>query len=160
MKFIPHLNLFGIEDAKEIPCLTGKGVPSASSGAVGLLYMDVDTGDVYKCVSAANGGIRWKRLEEGSSSEVATPKIGTVTLYADAWQGENNLYSQVVSIDGVTENSQVDITPSAEQIAIFYEKDIAFVTENDGGKVTVFVIGQKPANDYTFQVTITEVGYG
>ena len=84
-------------------------------------------------------------------------RIGVVTLLADAWVGANRLYSQVVSIDGVTENSQVDITPNAEQLMAFYEKDIAFVTENEDGIVTVYVIGQKPMNDYTIQVTITEV---
>ena len=84
-------------------------------------------------------------------------KIGWVTLLADAWVGEDNLYRQVVKIEGVTENSQVDLTPNVEQLSIFYEKDITFVTENDGGTVTVYVIGQKPTNDYTIQVTITEV---
>ena len=83
--------------------------------------------------------------------------IGWVDLLASAWVGENNLYSQVVSIDGVTKNSQVDITPSVEQLAIFYEKDLSFVTENDDGVVTVYAIGQKPTNDYFVQVTITEV---
>ena len=87
-------------------------------------------------------------------------KITTVTLYADKWVGDNNQYSQVVAIDGVTANSQVDLTPSVEQLSIFYEKDLTFVTENVGGVVTVYVIGQKPQNDYTIQVTITEVAYG
>lgn len=91
------------------------------------------------------------------SSGGATAKIGEVTLLADAWVGEDNLYSQVVSIEGVTENSQVDLTPDVQQLAIFYNKDLAFVTENEGGIVTVYAIGQKPANDYTIQVTITEV---
>lgn len=88
----------------------------------------------------------------------AKASIGTVDLIADAWvvDGEN-LYSQVVDIDGTTENSQVDLTPSVEQLVIFYEKDLTFVTENDGGVVTVFAIGQKPERDYTIQVTITEV---
>jgi hypothetical protein len=84
-------------------------------------------------------------------------RIGWVTLSADAWIGEDNLYSQVVEIEGVTENSQVDLTPSVEQLAVFYGKDLAFVTENDGGTVRVYAIGQKPTNDYTIQVTITEV---
>lgn len=84
-------------------------------------------------------------------------KIGWVTLLADAWIGNNRLYRQVVKIDGVTENSQVDLTPNVEQLRIFYEKDLSFVTENDGGTVTVYTIGQKPTNDYTIQVTITEV---
>jgi hypothetical protein len=87
----------------------------------------------------------------------STATIGTVELLSDNWVGGENLYSQVVSIDGVTENSQVDITPSVEQLVIFYEKDLTFVTENDGGVVTVYAIGQKPENDYTIQVTITEV---
>ena len=87
----------------------------------------------------------------------ASVKLGVVTLLADAWVGENNLYHQVVSIKGVTKNSQVDITPDAEQLASFYEKDLAFVTENEDGVVTVYAIGQKPTNDYTIQVTITEV---
>ena len=84
-------------------------------------------------------------------------KIGWVTLLADAWEGEGNLYHQTVEIEGVTENSQVDLTPDVEQLAVFYDKDLAFVTENDGGTVTVYAIGQKPLNDYTIQVTITEV---
>lgn len=88
---------------------------------------------------------------------VTPARIGTVTLLASAWVGSNNLHSQVVSIDGVTENSQVDLTPNIEQLAVFYDKDLSFVTENDGGVVTVYAIGQKPTNDYTIQVTITEV---
>lgn len=84
-------------------------------------------------------------------------RLGEVTLVASEWVGNENLYSQVVNIDGVTENSQVDLTPSVEQLAVFYEKDLTFVTENEDGVVTVFAIGQKPQNDYTVQVTITEV---
>lgn len=83
--------------------------------------------------------------------------LGEVTLYREKWLGSGNLFSQIAYIAGVTENSQVDLTPSVEQLAIFYEKDLTFVTENDGGVVTVYAIGQKPANDYTIQVTITEV---
>lgn len=83
--------------------------------------------------------------------------IGQVTVLADKWVGEGNLYSQVVTVYGVTPNSQVDLTPSVEQLAIFHDKDLAFVTENEDGVVTVYAIGQKPTNDYTIQATITEV---
>lgn len=84
-------------------------------------------------------------------------RIATVELLASAWVGETSPYSQIVEIEGATENSQIDLTPSVQQLAIFYEKDLAFVTENSGGVVTVYAIGQKPENDYTIQVTITEV---
>ena len=103
---------------------------------------------------------RIKRLEKnGGGGGGSVARIGNITLLADKWDGSENLYSQVVSVDGATENSQVDLTPSVEQLAIFYEKDLAFVTENEDGVVTVYAIGQKPQNDYTMQVTITEVDY-
>lgn len=84
-------------------------------------------------------------------------KVTEVTLKADMWEGDEHPYSQVIEIEGVTENSQVNLTPSVEQLVVFYEKDLSFVTENVGGVVTVYAIGQKPQNDYTVQVTITEV---
>lgn len=93
----------------------------------------------------------------GGSPTSRQSRVGYVTLRANAWVGQNSLYSQVVDIAGVTENSQVDLTPSVEHLAIFHEKDLAFVTENEDGVVTVYAIGQMPTNDYTIQVTITEV---
>lgn len=96
-------------------------------------------------------------VERYIEANVKHAKIGEVVLRASAWVGGNNLYSQVVNVAGATANSQVDLTPSAEQLAIFYEKDVTFVTENKNGVITVYVIGQKPQNDYTIQVTITEV---
>ena len=84
-------------------------------------------------------------------------RIAEVTILADKWVGEQSPYSQVVQIADVTENSQVNLTPSVEQLAIFHNKDLAFVTENEGGIVTVYAIGDKPQNDYTIQATITEV---
>lgn len=88
----------------------------------------------------------------GSSSYITN-----VTLLAANWKGTASPYSQVVNVAGVTANSQVDLTPSVEQLSIFHTKDLTFVTENVGGVVTVYAIGQKPANDYTIQATITEV---
>lgn len=95
-------------------------------------------------------------LEQGGLTGPAA-RIANVKILADKWVGTESPYSQVVSIEGITPNSQVDLTPSAEQLAIFYNKDLAFVTENENGVVTVYAIGQKPANDYTIQATITEV---
>ena len=84
-------------------------------------------------------------------------KIAEVSLLASGWVGEASPYSQVVNVEGATANSQIDLTPSVEQLAIFHEKDLAFVAENEDGVVTVYAIGDKPTNDYTMQVTITEV---
>jgi hypothetical protein len=87
----------------------------------------------------------------------ATRRIANVTLSASKWTGTASPYSQVVTIAGVTANSQVDLTPDVQQLAAFYNKSLAFVTENVDGVVTVYAIGQKPTNDYIIQATITEV---
>ena len=84
-------------------------------------------------------------------------KLTSVTLLASSWTGSNSLYSQVVSIPGITEYSKVDLLPSVEQLAVFHNKDVAFVTENEDGVVTVYAIGDKPLLDYTMQAQITEV---
>lgn len=96
-------------------------------------------------------------LEDLMTMAKSPARIADVTILASEWVGEESPYSQVVTIEGVTANSQVDLTPSVEQLTIFYNKDLAFVTENDSGVVTVYAIGQKPTNDYVIQVTITEV---
>lgn len=83
--------------------------------------------------------------------------MGEVTLLASKWVGEASPYSQVVTIAGTTPRSMVDLEPSAEQLETFHKKDLAFTTENDDGVVTVYAIGDKPTNDYTIQVSITEV---
>ena len=88
---------------------------------------------------------------------VSSARIANVTLTAALWQGSQSPYSQEVVIEGITPNSQVDLTPSVEQLIIFHQKDLAFVTENDDGIVTVYAIGDKPTSNYTIQVTITEV---
>ena len=98
-----------------------------------------------------------KKIQIIGTLKKAVARISNVDLLAANWIGTKSPYSQVVQIDGVTENSQVDLTPSIEQLVVFYEKDLGFVTENEDGVVTVYAIGQKPENDYTIQVTITEV---
>ena len=83
--------------------------------------------------------------------------IANVSLPASAWKGTKSPWYQVVQIPGVTENSQIDLTPDASQLAIFHDKDLAFVAENEDGVVTVYAVGQKPTNDYIIQATIKEV---
>lgn len=94
-------------------------------------------------------------LPEGGS----VSKDRYVNLLAKKWEDTEipHKYAQTVTIDGVTENSQVDLTPSADQLVIFFDKALALVAENEDGIVTVYAIGHKPENDYTMQVTVTEV---
>lgn len=111
-------------------------------------------------VIAENGRAETVRqLRESIANGEFGPIYSSVTLKASAWVGTEDPYSQVVDISGVTASSKVDLLPSVEQLALFHDKDIAFVTENDGGIVTVYAIGDKPTQDYTMEVCITGVKY-
>lgn len=101
----------------------------------------------------------WKTMMAYFESISTKPsaKIVDVVLLASSWEGDSSPYSQVVNIDGITQYSKVDLLPSVGQLALFHNKDLAFVTENDDGVVTVYAIGDRPTQDYTIQASITEV---
>ncbi len=84
-------------------------------------------------------------------------KLAQIELKKDNWKGSASPYFQEVEVAGVSVNSMVNLQPNAQQQEIFREKEIAFTAENVGGKVTVYVVGDKPTQDHTFQATITEV---
>lgn len=59
MNYVESFNLFGTE-AKQIPCIRGNGAPGTKTeGAIGCFYMDIDTGDIYKCTSIMDGAYMW-----------------------------------------------------------------------------------------------------
>lgn len=100
---------------------------------------------------------------------VATRAFINLLGGADNWEAEDvedsngnvigSRYGQRVNINNavITPNSKVDMQISSEQMVIFYEKDLAFVAENEEGVVTIYCIGSVPENNYTIQVTVTEV---
>ena len=114
---------------------------------------EIEVEDVEYIVEQPSMEERVAVLEENRFAK----NVNTITLASDNWVGDASPYSQVVNIPGITDHSKVDLQPSAEQLTIFHEKDLAFVTENENGVVTVFCIGQKPVNDYVIQTVITEV---
>lgn len=84
-------------------------------------------------------------------------RVAEVSLLSANWVGDASPYSQVLELEGITEYSQVDLKPNIQQLAIFHNKDLSFVTENEDGVVTCYVLGDKPKDDYVMQVAITEV---
>lgn len=73
------------------------------------------------------------------------------------WKGAASPYSQVVTVDGLSINSKVDIQLSTSQLEQFHDQIIAFTVENYDGVTTLYAIGDKPKTDCIFQATITEV---
>ncbi len=103
--------------------------------------------------------------------EVAVPSYAFVNILGgnENWVAEDvtdssgNVigvrYGQKVNVNNavITEHSKVDLQIDSEQTVIFYQKDLAFVTENDDGVVTIYCVGNIPENDYKVQAVVTEV---
>ena len=87
MNFVTHLDFLGVQ-AKEIPCIKGKGAPSPTTEAtVGCLYMDESTGLMYKCTEASNGKSVW--VQESTVSIVKSAKHKPFTKIVDDCQALN-----------------------------------------------------------------------
>ena len=68
MNYVNSIKLFGVE-AKEIPCIKNSGAPTtATEGAVGCLYMDIDNGNMYKCTAAIDGVYTWVEVAVATES--------------------------------------------------------------------------------------------
>ena len=85
------------------------------------------------------------------------PKRTSITLSAASWTGSTNLWSQVITVNGATVNSKIDLQPTAVQIVEMQNNNTALIVENNDGIITVYAIGNKPTVDYTMQALITEV---
>lgn len=125
------------------------------------------TGKKTPRLKIGDGVSTFANLEYMSVDSFILPKPVSVTLYADKWEqmlgadGEavEDTYYQVVTVDNavITPNSRVDLQANPDQLLDFYDMGIALTTENDGGVVRVYVVGDKPNKSYNIQATVTEV---
>lgn len=124
----------------------------------GELVLEYDNG--IPRLKIGDGIREFSELPYMSVDSFVLPTSASVTIYADKWtQASDNRWYQIVTVDNatITPRSKVDLQPNSEQLAIFHEKDLAFVTENEDGVVSVYCVGQVPQNDYTIQATLMEV---
>jgi hypothetical protein len=126
----------------------------------GELVLEYDNG--IPRLKIGDGEKEFSALPYISIDSFLLPKTASVHLDPAQWkQASDDRYYQVVHVQNaiITPNSKIDLTPNAEQLDIFHEKDLAFVAENEDGVVSVFCVGQVPANPYTIDATVTEVVY-
>lgn len=131
----------------------------------GELVVEYDNGTPR--LKIGDGVHEFSELPYISVDSFILPTPASITLYPNAWQPVlddrgnpiTNRYYQLVKVNNavVTSNSKIDLQPSPEQLTIFREKDITFTAINADRNVRVCVVGQKPTQEYTIQVTVTEV---
>ena len=159
-----------------------QGIQGVKGDTPSITFVLDDNGDLYytsdgilldKEYADSNNYILKSDLEPYATKEFVTqllleltnkvaPSPATITLYKDRWkqvEGKSMWY-QVIEVANaeITPYSKIDLQLSAEQIITFYEKDLAFVVENDNCTVTVYSIGRVPENDnYVINATVSEV---
>lgn len=132
----------------------------------GELVLEYDNG--IPRLKIGDGVREFSELPYMSVDSFILPTPASITLLPDDWQPVlddatnepiTNRYYQPVTVNNavITPNSKVDLQPSPSDLAIFHEKDITFTAINAGGNVRVCLVGQKPTQEYTMQVTVTEV---
>ena len=130
----------------------------------GELVLEYDNG--IPRLKIGDGKSTFAQLAYMSVDSFLLPTPASITLVPDGWRPveENgevipNRYYQPVTVNNatITQNSKVDLQPSPSDLAIFAQKDITFTAVNAGGNVRVCLVGQKPTQTYTIQVTVTEV---
>lgn len=157
---------------KPIPLVMEANPTPSTVGYLGQLCINSITATTFICIGAIDGVYVWQKVPTKLSDldadiVLGVPKTVSIALLSDHWMQAadddgniiENKWSQVV-LQGntdITEYSKVDLQPSVDQLAVFYEKDLTFVAENEDGVVTVFCIGNAPTNDYVIQATVTEV---
>ena len=101
--------------------------------------------EVWGCMSTSTGG--------GADA----PKLTSIAMLAANWIGDSNPYSQVVACNGVNVNSKLDLQPTPAQIVELQDAEVSLMLTNNQGTVTAWAIGNRPVEDYTMDVLITEV---
>lgn len=110
MKFASYIDYFGTP-AKEIPCITGVGAPTSTTvGTVGCLYMAINTGNIYKCISDARGVYIWEDLN-AESRELIAKLEDTVIALAER--------VKVLEENGVTGGGGATVEVYEETLKIF-----------------------------------------
>ena len=108
-------------------------------------------------IQYGSGGDLTVTLEGPFGSAGSAVLLRQLTLPAANWKGAVSPFFQTVTMADLTVRSKVDLLPSFQQLEDFRRKELAFTTENDGGILTVYAIGQCPGEDLTFQASIMEV---
>ena len=84
------------------------------------------------------------------------PTIGTVTI-GTTWVGSNPC-TQTVTIQGVTEDTKVDLQPDATALAQMLSDGVtALWVENDNGTLVAKAMGARTTAQITVQCLLTEV---
>lgn len=92
----------------------------------------------------------------GGSGGGETAKIVTLRIPASTWKEAVSPYTQVVTVDGVSVNSIIDLAADSTALEVLTNSRCVVYLENNAGTVTAVAVGGKPKSDLTLQAIIRE----
>lgn len=148
MNFVENSDFFGVE-ASQIPCINGEGAPTTETeGAVGCLYMDTLTGEIYKCTEVSDSVYTWERFRGVKDVIIRSDK----KIYV-----QDAVYSKLSELAKATGCATEDLH---KYYTFYYEN----VFKNTGGTITyteyVPLSFKSVAQKNVISVTYAFEGYG
>lgn len=127
-----------------------------------LIIYDIDATHSYVRIKIGDGTTNVNELSfihEHITDALtnAMPKVTSITMLASNWNDDGDIWSQVVTCNGVSANSKLDLQPTPAQLVELQDSEISLMATNNNGVVTIYAIGDKPTSDTTMQILITEV---
>lgn len=103
MNYIEFFQMLGI-DVRQRPCIVNPGNPHMGEGGVGDLYMDSDTGALYKCtgVDPETDGHIWEIIEGASPEQIQA----AVNAYLEDHPPQEVLVDSTLSIPGAAADAK------------------------------------------------------
>lgn len=158
MNFVSNLDLLGVK-AKEIPSIVGKGNPAGRVEAeIGCLYMDSETGDMYKAIGKEDNNVLWDVVGGGAGSSSMYDYVETGSHIYKTWREDPTGESEYIETFHIDEDL-LNINKKAlwyktsgsgwdynipdneyEMEGLFFpRKNIATITENGGAVQGTFI---------------------
>ena len=163
MNYVEFFDLLG-EEAKQIPSITGAGAPTTlTEGAVGCLYMDTTTGEIYKCTSVTDGAYIWELIGSGSvelaqtlegNEEGKAPSVQAVnTALGDkldkVTNKTNGRWAYTIN-KGAQELMQLNTTPTGWSIPLYAGNGVIYTadpTQSVSGDADLAATNKKYVDD-------------
>lgn len=111
-----------------------------------------------KAIAAEESAAAAAQSAAAAQAVIKPPMVIPATLTAENWTGDASPYRQAVTVPSGTANSKVDVQADADALDALTAAGVtAIYVENVGGVFAVVVLGEKPTEDITVQLTRTEV---
>lgn len=144
MKYVKHFDILGVDTA-QIPCIELHGVPTtATVGVVGLLGMDINTGEVYKCTKVNGSIYTWESLTRGrDGTSVVNAEVnsdGELVLILS--NGKTINVGVVKGVDGRDGEKGADGKDGCNIVKAYIYDGILYLQYSDGTTSSVGYVGK------------------